>query len=304
MLARQRQEHILEQIRLTGGARVSDLVDLLGVSDMTIRRDIGILARKGLVARVHGGATAVSGRSADEPGFAVKSALQTGEKQAIAAAAAALVGPGDSVALSAGTTTFAVAGALRAIPDLTVVTNSVPAAELLHAAGREDLSVVLTGGVRTPSDALVGPVAVAALRSLHVDWLFLGVHGIDERAGLTTPNLEEAETNRALIASARQVVVTADSTKWGVIGLSSMARLDDVDVVVCDDGLDPEARRILHSRAGRLIVAPTHPTQPAHPSQPAHPAQPAQPAQAGRPADFDDDATGPGRAVPAREDGS
>ena len=75
VLARQRQERILEQVRMTGGARVSDLVDLLGVSDMTVRRDISTLARKGLVARVHGGATALSGRSADEPGFAVKSAL-------------------------------------------------------------------------------------------------------------------------------------------------------------------------------------------------------------------------------------
>ena len=76
MLARQRQERILEQVQLTGGARVSDLVELLGVSDMTIRRDIAILARKGLVSRVHGGATAVSGRSAEEPGFNVKSSLQ------------------------------------------------------------------------------------------------------------------------------------------------------------------------------------------------------------------------------------
>ncbi|HEY6794722.1 MAG TPA: DeoR/GlpR family DNA-binding transcription regulator [Kineosporiaceae bacterium] len=256
MLARQRQERILEEVQLTGGVRVSDLVDLLGVSDMTIRRDIAILARKGLVARVHGGATAVSDRSADEPGFAVKSALQTVEKESIASAAAALVHPGDCVAISAGTTTFAVARQLRSVPHLTVVTNSIPAADLLHSSAREDLTVVLTGGVRTPSDALVGPVAVAALRSLHVDWLFLGVHGIDERAGLTSPNLEEAETNRALIASARQIVVTTDSTKWGVVGLSSMARLDDVDIVVTDDALDPEAQRLLESRVRRLVIAP------------------------------------------------
>lgn len=256
MLARQRQERILEQVQLTGGARVSDLVELLGVSDMTVRRDISALARKGLVARVHGGATAISGRSAEEPGFAAKSGLQTVEKASIAAAAASLVQPGDCVAISAGTTTFAVAMELRAVPDLTVVTNSVPAAELLHSMARDDLTVVLTGGVRTPSDALVGPVAVGALRSLHVDSLFLGVHGIDERAGLTSPNLEEAETNRALIASARQVVVTADSTKWGVVGLSSMARLETVDVVVTDDALDADAQRVLASRVGRLIIAP------------------------------------------------
>jgi DeoR/GlpR family transcriptional regulator of sugar metabolism len=256
MLARQRQERILEQIELSGGARVSDLVELLGVSDMTVRRDIAALARKGLVARVHGGATALSGRSAEEPGFAAKSGLQTDQKAAIAAAAAALVHAGDCVAISAGTTTFEVARELRLVPDLAVVTNSVPAAELLHSMARDDLTVVLTGGVRTPSDALVGPVAVGALRSLHVDSLFLGVHGIDERAGLTTPNLEEAETNRALIASARQVVVTVDSSKWGVVGLSSMARLDNVDVVVTDDGLDAEAQRVLASRVGRLIIAP------------------------------------------------
>jgi len=256
MLARQRQERILEQIQLTGGARVSDLVELLGVSDMTVRRDISALARRGLVARVHGGATAVSGRSADEPGFAAKSGLQTLEKAAIAVAAAQLVQAGDSVALSAGTTTYSIAMQLRSVPQLTVVTNSVPVGELLHQASRDDFTVVLTGGVRTPSDALVGPVAVTALRSLHVDWLFLGVHGFDEQAGFTTPNLEEAETNRALIASARQVVVTVDSTKWGVVGLSSMARLEDVDILITDDGLDLEAQRVLHSRVGRLLIAP------------------------------------------------
>lgn len=256
VLARQRQERILEQVRLRGGARVSDLVDLLGVSDMTVRRDISALARRGLVARVHGGATAISAGSAEEPGFAVKSALQIVEKQCIADAAASLVQPGDSVAISGGTTTYEVALRLRATPDLTVVTNSVPVAQALHESGRDGVTVILTGGVRTPSDALVGPVALGTLRSLHVDWLFLGVHGFDERAGCTTPNLVEAETNRALISSARVVVVTADSTKWGVVGLSSMARLEDVDVLVSDDGLDPEAQRIVGSRVGRVIVAP------------------------------------------------
>jgi DeoR/GlpR family transcriptional regulator of sugar metabolism len=256
VLARQRQEQILEQVRATGGARVSDLVEILGVSDMTIRRDIASLARRGLVARVHGGATAIGGRSADEPGFAVKSGMQTDEKAAIAAAAASLVEPGDSVALSAGTTTYAVALELRQVPELTVVTNSVPVAEILHASARPDLTVILIGGVRTPSDALVGPVAVTALKTLHVDWLFLGVHGIDERAGLTTPNLVEAETDRALLSSARQVVVVADSTKWGVVGLSSIGRLDEVDVLVTDEGLSTEAQRVARSRVGRLLVAP------------------------------------------------
>ena len=256
MLARQRQEHILEAVRVHGGARVSELVAQLGVSEMTVRRDIATLAGRGLVARVHGGATALDGRSTDEPGFLAKSAMALAEKAAIAEVAAALVQPGDSVALSAGTTTYAVAEALTAVADLTVVTNSLAAARLLHENTREDRTVVLTGGVRTPSDALVGPVAVGALRGLHVDWLFLGVHGIDEHAGLTTPNLVECETDRALMGSARQVVVVADSSKWRVVGLSTIAPLSEVDVLVTDSGLPEHARKELTNRVGRLAVAP------------------------------------------------
>lgn len=252
MLARQRQELILEAVRTTGGARVSELVERLGVSDMTVRRDIEVLAGRGLVTRVHGGATA-AGSSVEEPGFAAKSSLHTAAKQAIAAAAVSLVEPGASVALSAGTTTHAVAAALLGVPGLTVVTNSLRVAELLWPA--ESMTVVLTGGERTPSDALVGPVAVSALRGLHVDWLLMGVHGMDTEAGFTTPNLMEAETNRALVASARRVAVVADNSKWGVVGLSTIAGLHDVDVVVTDEGLDAAARRDLENNCGRLVLA-------------------------------------------------
>lgn len=257
MLARQRQELILEEVRRHGAARVSDLVVQFGVSDMTIRRDIQELARQDLVLRVHGGATSVNGRSAYEPGFLVKSELQPEAKLAIARAASALVEPGDSIALSAGTTTYGLAGELLGIPDLKVVTNSPPAADLLHDAGREDVTVILVGGVRTPSNALVGPVAVGALRTLHVDTLFLGVHGVDLLAGLTTPNLLEAETNRAMIASARQLVVVCDHSKWSVVGLSSMADLAQVDVLITDDGIDPRAAREIAQRVGRLVVVST-----------------------------------------------
>jgi DeoR/GlpR family transcriptional regulator of sugar metabolism len=255
MLARQRQERILDEVQRHGGARVSDLVTTLGVSDMTIRRDIQELARRELVLRVHGGATSISGRSADEPGFVAKSALHPVPKSAIAVAAAALVEPGASIALSAGTTTYGLAQQLLTVPGLTIVTNSPPAANLLHEAGRDDLTVILTGGVRTPSNALVGPIALGALRTLHVDMLFLGVHGMDERAGLTTPNLVEAETDRAMVAAARRLVVVADHSKWGVVGLSTIADLGQVDILVTDDGIDERAEQLLSQRVRRLIVA-------------------------------------------------
>ena len=256
VLARQRQEAIIREVDRTGGVRVSDLVHTLGVSDMTVRRDIEVLAAAGLVLKVHGGAAAVIGRSAEEPGFQVKSGMNPGPKSAIARAAAGLISPGSSIAISAGTTTYAVARELVNVPDLTVVTNSPRVADLLHTAPREHLTVILTGGVRTPSDALAGPVADATLGSLHVDTLILGVHGIDPVAGLTTPNLIEAATNRALIASAGRVIVVADHSKWRVIGLSTFATLDRVDVLVTNPGLDAEARRIVSEQVGQLIVAP------------------------------------------------
>lgn len=254
MLARQRQERILTEIRRNGGARVSDLVDLLGVSDMTVRRDIETLARQELVLRVHGGATVVDERSSDEPGFAAKSGLALAEKSAIAHAAARLIKPGASVALSAGTTTYAVAQQLVDIADLTIVTNSPPVADLLHERPAPGRTVVLTGGVRTPSNALVGPVAVRALADLHVDTLVLGVHGIDERAGVTTPNLVEAEANQALVNSARRVVVVADHSKWNVVGLAGIVPLDRVDVLVTDGGMPRAARRVLENLVGELVV--------------------------------------------------
>ncbi|MFE7118747.1 DeoR family transcriptional regulator, partial [Streptomyces sp. NPDC057654] len=115
-------------------------------------------------------------------------------------------------------------------------------------------TVVLTGGVRTPSDTLVGPVADAAIRSLHFDVLFLGVHGISVRAGLSTPNLAEAETNRHFVRSARRVVVVADHTKWGMVGLSSFAALEDVDALVTDAGLPEPARSEIAEHLSELVV--------------------------------------------------
>jgi DeoR/GlpR family transcriptional regulator of sugar metabolism len=257
VLARQRQEVILREVDRSGGARVSELVDILTVSDMTVRRDIEALAARGLVVKVHGGATAVGGRTYDEPGFHVKSQMNPVAKSAIARVAAGLISPGTSIAMSAGTTTYAVAHELLNVPNLTVVTNSPRVADLLHNPQRDDLAVVLTGGVRTPSDALAGPVADATLRSIHVDTLILGVHGIDRIAGLTMANLLEAATNRALLNTARRVIVVADNSKWGVIGLSTIATLDQVDVLVTDAELDAAARAMVAEQVGQLIVAQT-----------------------------------------------
>jgi DeoR/GlpR family transcriptional regulator of sugar metabolism len=255
MLPAQRQERIRAEIERAGGARIAGLAEMLGVSDMTVRRDIDALAARGMVKKVYGGATICPQGTGEEPGFEAKSSREPAAKELIAAAAASLVQPKSTIAVTAGTTTYAVAVLLARIPQLTVVTNSVRVADYLYCNGEPSQTVLLTGGLRTPSDALVGPIAVETISGLHVDCLLMGVHGMDAVSGFTTPNLMEAEMNRAMVASAARLFVLADHTKWGVVGLARMAALAEASIVVSDSGLTTEAREALEGTVGELIIA-------------------------------------------------
>lgn len=260
MLAAGRQSAIVSRARENGTVRVRELAGILNVSEMTIRRDIEALVEEGLLDRVHGGAKLPGGLSTDEPGFERKLAREEPEKEAIAREALKLVQPGAAIGMSAGTTTWRLAQLLVTHHDLTIVTNSVQIASVFYgqaAEGSHSIHVILTGGERTPSDALVGPIAISALAQLNLDTLFLGVHGMDEGVGFNTPNLLEAETDRAFVAAARRIVVLADHTKWGTIGMSTIAQLDDASVVITDDGISPHAREVLAGRSGELrLVTP------------------------------------------------
>lgn len=252
VLARQRHDLILDITRSQGSVRVRELAERLEVSDMTIRRDLDVLAGRHLIEKVHGGAAIVGNRTSFEPGFEAKRARQQDEKQRIASAAARLVSPGSAIGLSAGTTTWALAQLLLNVPDLTVVTNAPSTAHTLHQSSRSDQTIVLTGGVRTPSDALVGPLATQALERMHVDVLFLGVHGMDVDAGFSTPNLAEAEVNSAFLSSAERSVVLADHTKWRIRGLARIAPLERADMVISDHGLPGEASEAFADRGVEL----------------------------------------------------
>lgn len=243
MLARQRHDLIVEEVRRTGSARVRDLAERLDVSEMTVRRDLDALAAQRLVEKVHGGAIRLGELSSFEPGFEAKQERQRLEKDLIAARALEIVQPNSAIGLTAGTTTFTFARLLPTVANLTVVTNAPSIAQTLYQNQGQIASVVLTGGVRTPSDALVGPIATSALATLHIDVLFLGVHGMDTGLGFSTPNLAEAEINRAFIESARRVVVLADHTKWGIRGLAQIAPLERADLVITDSSLPNEARQ-------------------------------------------------------------
>ncbi|ROS76845.1 DeoR/GlpR family DNA-binding transcription regulator [Cellulomonas sp. PhB143] len=257
MLAQQRHERLLAELRRHGAIRIADAAESLDVSDMTVRRDLAELAERGLVEKVHGGAV-LPHATVHEPGYGAKSTQNVAEKDAIARAAAAFITPGTAIAVSAGTTTALLAARIATDPGLrplTVVTNSVPVAEILHATGDPGLETILTGGSRTPSDALVGPVAERSLASLRVDLVFLGAHGVSADAGLTTPNIDEGATNSALVRCAARTVVLADHTKWDETGLARFAALEDVDVLITDDRLPGDARTAATELVGELVVA-------------------------------------------------
>lgn len=262
MLAAERQGRIYDAVEERTVVRVAELAELLGVTPMTIRRDLDRLSSQGKLDKVHGGATSTRARvhpSTDEPGFQAKRLLQTAEKESIARAAVAMVRPGSTIGMSAGTTTWALARHLRAVAGLTVVTNSVRVADVLHEPRPDAPEVVLTGGERTVSDALVGPLALSSLRRLHLDVVLLGVHGIHPAAGLTTPNAAEAQTDQALVDAAQRLVVVADHTKWGLLSAGSIAPLSRVDVLVSDDRLADEARATLVRAGANVVLADGRP---------------------------------------------
>jgi len=235
MLSEERRRKILELTQRDGRVDVKDLARRFSTSLITIRKDLEALHQMGRIQRAHGGALPLDASSLRDPTLHEKEQLHRNEKLKIAAAAARLVRPGHVVILDSGTTTTAVARAVKHIRDLTVITNAVNiAAEL---AGT-DVEVILTGGVlRRNSFSLVGPLAEDSLRHVTADILFLAVDGLDIEYGLTTPNLLEARANRVMMENEKTTVIVCDSSKFGKRSLSSIAPVSEIDYLICDRGI-------------------------------------------------------------------
>lgn len=238
MYAPERQNAILELARSQGRVEVGVLAEHLQVTPETVRRDLTALERRGLVRRVHGGALAVE-RLGVEPSLERRMGRLSEEKGRIARRALAEVPEDGTILLDAGSTTAALAEILVHGGELTVVTNSVAIAALLHQ--RSDVSIFLLGGrLRRRTGAAVGEWAQNALADLFVDVAFLGANGVDAQRGFTTPHEVEAATKRAFVAAARRTVVLADSSKVGSVSFHRFARSEEVDLLITDEGLEDE----------------------------------------------------------------
>ena len=256
MLPATRRSAILKLLQTNESITVTELSRELKVSEMTIRRDLRDMDRQGLLHRVHGGA--VSTQHGYEPPYVLRQNYNREAKQRIGREAAALIADGDSIAFDVGTTTLEVARALRRQRKLTIVTSSLPIANELIARGflEAQTQLVLTGGlVRAGELSLVGNFAEAMYSALHVDKAFIGIAGLSLKDGLTEYNLADALVKRAVIASAGQRIVVADSSKFNRTTFAVVCALSEIHTVVTDAGADAETVQGLSNMGIEVVIA-------------------------------------------------
>ncbi|GIH77935.1 DeoR/GlpR family DNA-binding transcription regulator [Planobispora longispora] len=236
MYAEERQQEILRRAREAGRVDVVTLAEEFAVTTETVRRDLTVLERAGVLRRVHGGAIPVE-RLGFEPALAARDEVMIQEKERIAKAALGELPEDGSVIIDAGSTTARLVQALPADRELTVIVNSPPLATVL--AARPNLSVIMLGGrVRGRTLATVDDWALRPLAGLHVDVAFMATNGCSMTKGLTTPDPAEAAMKRAMIGAAQRSVLLADHTKFANTYLARFATLSEIDVVISDTGLD------------------------------------------------------------------
>ncbi|MEC3981282.1 DeoR/GlpR family DNA-binding transcription regulator [Amycolatopsis sp. H20-H5] len=253
MYAEERQQIILERARAKGRVDVTALADEFTVTTETIRRDLTVLERHGVLRRVHGGAIPVE-RLGFEPALAAREGVMTAEKERIAKAALAELPDEGTILLDAGTTTARLAEILPADRELTVVTHSVSIA--LTLTTRPNLTVMLVGGrLRSRTLASVDAWALQALQDTFVEVAFIATNGVSADRGLTTPDSAEAMVKRAAIASARRTVLLVDHTKVGNDHFARFANLSDIDTFITDTGIDSAVAAEIAAAGPTVITA-------------------------------------------------
>ncbi len=247
----ERHRTILEQLREKGSISVNELSDRLGVSAVTIRKDLKQLESMGLLYKSHGSALLQNPYIADRH-VNEKEQLFVAQKQSITRYAAGLISGGENLILASGSTINELARQLT-VKNITVICASLTAARELAAKGVNEV-IQLGGAVRSTSASVVGPIAERMLDGFRCSKLFLGVDGIDTSFGLTTTHAFEASLNQQMIRSADKVIVLADSSKFGRRGFSRICNIDEVDLIITDKGLSMQLARGLEEKGVELVL--------------------------------------------------
>lgn len=251
----QRRLQISELVRQQGSVQVVSLARRFGVSQQTVRKDLRYLAERGVMARAYGGAidSNAVGAPPPEPAYEAKRTVHLEEKRRIGRRAAALVRPGDTIAIDSGTTAIQLAEALPDI-EIAVVTNDFGVLSALTS--KRHIRIVMLGGeLRRKNMAFYGGLTVEALDALHVDKLFLGVDGFDLERGITTHYEPEAMLNRKMVEAARAVIAITDSSKFGKVCLHRIIAVSELDTLITDTAAPEEIRQASGQLGFELLLA-------------------------------------------------
>jgi len=242
---------VLEQ----GQATVLELCQRFQVSADTIRRDLDLLSRRGLLSRTHGGAVAAQPLVGADAPFAARLNTHRDAKLRIARAAVRLIASGETLIVNGGSTTLAFARELTSVSELTVVTNNLGLPAVLAPGAVRDL-YLLGGQVRNESQVTLGPLAFAGTGSIHADTAVIGVGGISP-AGLSTTLLAEASMIAAMIAASRRALIVADASKFDHNAFAHIAPLGPKQTLLTDSAPPPELAQALAEAGVDVIVAST-----------------------------------------------
>ncbi|MCY0899327.1 MAG: DeoR/GlpR family DNA-binding transcription regulator [Firmicutes bacterium] len=246
-----RRRALLQLLEQQPDISVQELTQALGVSPATVRRDLATLAAEGVVQRVRGGAVLQQPVAYDEA-WKERRRHQVAEKQAIALAAADLIDPGLVVALDVGSTTYFLAEAIRQRSDLVVFTASLPHAQVL---GQGNCTTFLVGGHYRPKEqSLTGTIARQVVQQYHYDLFFLGASAWSLEQGVMDFSMDDVDIKRVFMEQSTRVIAVLDSSKYGRTSLTSIAPLDALDMVITDDGLDPQLLDTLQEQVDVKIV--------------------------------------------------
>ena len=235
MLAEERRALLQEKLFGDGYIQITEIADTFDISSATIRRDLISMEKEGICIRKRGGAIRSSQGVTLEIPYEIKRHKNINEKQRIARSALDLIENGDTILLDAGSTIYALADLLHEKKDLTVVTHDLNIA--VRLASNPTINLICTGGVaRTNVYTLQGTQVVDFIRGLRVDKSFIGADTIHEDGTIGNVNIEEVPIKQAMIKAAKQVILLADASKFGITGFAQVAKIDEIDVLITDSG--------------------------------------------------------------------
>jgi DeoR/GlpR family transcriptional regulator of sugar metabolism len=257
MLIVERHTRLKTLISQRGTSDLDSLADALQVSQSTVRRDVEMLEQAGLVERTHGGVVWLGDKQPKDGArpyaFDQRTNFRQEEKLRIAKAAAALAKPGQTILIDGGTTTYFLAQQLAG-RSMQLVTNSLPIGDLF--LNDESVELLLTGGLVYPRyGVLLGPHVETFLASIHASTLFLSCAGVHD-GNIYNQNLLLVQAERQMMKQVQQVVLLADSSKFGSQALANLCKLDEIDIVVSDDALAEPHREMIRKAGCELVIAP------------------------------------------------